>query len=127
MDKSDPAWQANFGGDPAIVGSTVYVQTHPFTVAGVAPPGFFGDRMIERPPDFWMPLSNEPTIEGAGTSLWSQGEADTAWLYLLGRVRPQTSIPALQTKLSADGIVISVQDAAKTDVIGRTAHIPLAS
>jgi macrolide transport system ATP-binding/permease protein len=99
---SYPAWQTNFAGDPAIVGSTVYVQTHPFTVVGVAPPGFFGDRIIERPPDFWMPLSNEPTIEGAATSLWNQGDEDTAWLYLLGRVRPQTSIPALQAKLSAN-------------------------
>ena len=72
------SWQTDFAGDPGIVGSTVYVQTHPFTVAGVAPPGFFGDRVIERPPDFWLPLANEPTIEGAGTSLWSQGDEDTA-------------------------------------------------
>jgi predicted permease len=97
---SYPAWQSVFAGDPTIVGSTVYVQTHPFTVVGITPPGFFGDRIVERPPDFWMPLSNEPTIEGAGTSLWPQGDADTAWLYLLGRARPQTSIPALQAKLS---------------------------
>lgn len=95
------AWQSDFAGDPAIVGSTVYVRMHPFTVVGVTPPGFFGDRIIERPPDLWMPLSNEPTIEGPGTSLWPQGEEDTAWLYLLGRVRPQTSIPALQAKVSA--------------------------
>jgi macrolide transport system ATP-binding/permease protein len=95
------AWQSDFAGDPAIVGSTVYVRTHPFTVVGVTPPGFFGDRIVERPPDLWMPLSNEPTIEGPGTSLWPQGEEDTAWLYLLGRVRPQTSIPALQAKVSA--------------------------
>ena len=95
------AWQSDFAGDPAIVGSTVYVQTHPFTVVGIAPPGFFGDRIVDRPPDFWMPLANEPTIEGAATSLWPQGDEDTAWLYLLGRVRPETSIPALQAKLSA--------------------------
>ncbi len=99
---SYPAWQSDFAGDPGVVGSTVYVQTHPFTVVGIAPPGFFGDRIIERPPDFWIPLSNEPTIEGAGTSLWSQGKEDTAWLYLLGRVRPQTNIPALQAKLSVN-------------------------
>jgi predicted permease len=95
------AWQSDFAGDPAIVGSTVYVQTHPFTVAGIAPPGFFGDRVIDRPPDVWVPLANEPTIEGAGTSLEPQGEEDTAWLYLLGRVHPQTNIAALQTRLSA--------------------------
>jgi macrolide transport system ATP-binding/permease protein len=95
------AWQSNFAGDPAIVGSTVYVQTHPFTVAGIAPPGFYGDRIVEHPPDVWLPLSNEPTIEGAGTSLWNQGHEDTQWLYLLGRVQPQTNIAALQSKLSA--------------------------
>jgi macrolide transport system ATP-binding/permease protein len=95
------SWQSDFAGDPSIVGSTVDVQTHPFLVAGIAPPGFFGDRVVERPPDLWVPLANEPAIEGAGTSLWSQGNEDTAWLYLLGRVRPETNIAALQDKLSA--------------------------
>ena len=96
------SWQSDFAGDPGVIGSTLYLQTHPFTVAGIAPPGFFGDRLMERPPDFWVPLANEPTIEGAGSSLWSQGKEDTAWLYLLGRVRPQVSLPALQAKLSTD-------------------------
>lgn len=95
------AWQSDFGGDPAIVGSTVYVQTNPFTVVGIAPPRFFGDRIAPRPPDLWMPLSQEPAINGAGTSLWPKGHEDDAWLYLLGRVRPQTEVPALQSKLSA--------------------------
>ena len=53
-------WQTEFAADPGIVGSTVYVQTHPFRVAGIAPPGFFGDRVIPNPPDFWMPLASEP-------------------------------------------------------------------
>ncbi len=95
------AWESDYAADPAVVGSTVYVQTHPFTVVGIAPPGFFGDRIAERPPDLWLPLSNEPAINGPGTSLWPEGDHDTAWLYLLGRARPQTSIPALQAKLSA--------------------------
>jgi len=95
-------WQSDFAGDPNIVGSTVYVQTHPFTVAGIAPTGFFGDRVIERPPDMWVPLANEPTIEGPGSSLWSQGEEDTAWLYLLGRAGPGTNVATVQAKLSGE-------------------------
>lgn len=95
------SWQSNFAGNSAIIGSTVYVQTHPFTVVGIAPPGFFGDRIVEHPPDFWMPLSDEPTIEGQGSDLWPKGDEDSAWFYLLGRVRPQTQVPALQAKLSA--------------------------
>jgi macrolide transport system ATP-binding/permease protein len=94
-------WQSIFGGDQGIVGATVYVEGHAFTVAGIAPPGFFGDRIADRPPDFWMPLSIEPVIDDPGANLWPQGDHDTAWLYLLGRVRPQTNIPALQSKLSA--------------------------
>ena len=50
------AWETEFGRDPGIVGATVSVQKHPFTVAGVAPPGFFGDRIASIPPDFWTPL-----------------------------------------------------------------------
>lgn len=95
------AWQSYFAGDASVVGSTVYVQTHPFTVVGIAPPSFYGDRIVERPPDFWIPVSNEPIINGQGSDLWPKGEEDSAWFYLLGRVRPQTNITALQAKLSA--------------------------
>ncbi|MGA7765390.1 MAG: ABC transporter permease [Candidatus Sulfotelmatobacter sp.] len=92
------SWQADLAGDPGVVGSTVFVETHPFTVAGIAPPGFFGDRVSERPPDFWMPLANEPVIEGAGSTLMRH--SDTGWLYPLGRMRPGVNIGALQVKLS---------------------------
>lgn len=90
-------WQADFAADPAIVGSTVYVQTHPFVVAGIAPPGFFGDRIIANPPDFWMPLANETVLEGSNSSL---KDPDSLWLYPLGRVRPGVNTGVLQAKLS---------------------------
>jgi macrolide transport system ATP-binding/permease protein len=90
-------WQADFARDPRLVGSTVYVQGHPFTVAGIAPPGFFGDRVVTRPPDFWMPLSTDPVMEGASSSL-TQGDED--WLYAIGRVRSGVNLNALETKLS---------------------------
>jgi macrolide transport system ATP-binding/permease protein len=90
-------WQTDFAADPSVVGSTIYGQTHPFTVVGVAPPGFFGDRIIPNPPDFWMPLASEPAIEGANSAL---KQSDEEWLYPIGRVRPGTNIGALQAKLS---------------------------
>jgi len=91
------AWQTEFASDPSIVGSTIYIQAKPFTVAGIAPPGFFGDRITDTPPDFWVPLSTEPYLYGAGSNLH---HPDTTWLYPLGRVRPGTNIGALQAKLS---------------------------
>ncbi len=91
-------WQTDFAADPRVVGSTIYVQTHPFTVVGVAPRGFFGDRIIPNPPDFWMPLASEPVIEGANSALKQSNEG---WLYPIGRVRPGINIGMLQAKLSA--------------------------
>ena len=90
-------WQSEYAGDPGIVGSTVFVQTHPFTVAGITPPGFFGDRIIQFPPDFWLPLASEPLIEGVHSGL---GQKDEHWLWVLGRLRPGVNSSALQTKLS---------------------------
>ncbi len=91
------AWQTEFAGDPSIVGSTISVQTKPFTVVGIAAPGFFGDRVTQRPPDFWMPVSTEPYLRSSSSILH---HADSNWLYALGRVRPGTNIGALQAKLS---------------------------
>ncbi|MGB7549305.1 MAG: ABC transporter permease, partial [Terracidiphilus sp.] len=92
------AWQGEYASDPSIIGSTVFIQARPFTVVGVAPPGFFGDRVTDSPPDFWMPIHTEPYVRGEASSILHQPEAH--WLYPIGRVRPGTNIGALQTKLT---------------------------
>ena len=92
------SWKGEFASDPAIVGSTIYIQTHPFTVIGITPPGFFGDRVSDIPPEFWMPIQTEPYLRGSSSILH---HGDSHWLYILGRVRPGQSISALQSKTSA--------------------------
>jgi macrolide transport system ATP-binding/permease protein len=91
------AWQTEFSGDPSIVGSTISIQTQPFTVVGIAPPGFFGDRVTDAPADFWMPVNAEPYMRGTSSILH---HADSNWLYAIGRVKPGTNIGVLQAKLS---------------------------
>jgi macrolide transport system ATP-binding/permease protein len=91
------AWQTEFAADPAIVGSTIFIQTKPFTVVGIAPPGFFGDRVSDNPPDVWMPVQTEPYVRGDSSIL---NHPDSHWLYPIGRVRPGTNIGELQAKLS---------------------------
>lgn len=39
------AWKNNYAGDPSVVGTTFWVNTKPVTIAGIAPEGFFGDRL----------------------------------------------------------------------------------
>lgn len=91
------AWQGEYSGDPSILDSIIYIQAKPFTVIGIAPPGFFGDRVTDTPPDFWMPLHTEPYIEAGDAILH---EPESHWLYLLGRVRAGTNVAALQSKLT---------------------------
>ena len=90
-------WQGEFASDPSIVGSTIFIQARPFTVVGIAPPGFFGDRVSDSPPDFWLPLQTELYIRGDSSILH---HSDSHWLYPLGRVRPGTNVTALQSKIS---------------------------
>jgi len=91
------AWQTEFAADSSLVGSTIFIQTRPFTVIGIAPPGFFGDRVSDTPPAFWMPLASEPYVHGSNSILH---HADSNWLYPLGRVAPGINIGTLQAKLS---------------------------
>jgi predicted permease len=93
------SWQGNFGSDPKIVGKTLSFQGHPVTVVGIAPPGFYGDRLTTSPSAFWLPLSLEPTIQGAFSILRSP---TINWLYLIGRVKPGTSLAALASQMTTN-------------------------
>jgi len=93
-------WQRDYAEDPSIVGSTFVLNTYPVTILGITPPAFYGDRMTDAPPDFYIPMVLEPQLGPAHpTSLLHSRGAN--WLYLLGRIRPGTNVTALQAKMSA--------------------------
>ena len=91
------AWQANFGSDPGVVGKTFTFDNHPITIVGIAPSGFFGDRVSPTPPAFWLPLSLEPLLEGSYSILRSP---TSNWLYLLGRAKPGVNTKALGAEMT---------------------------
>src|SRR5215472_8954321 len=91
------AWQSSHAADRNLVGSTVYIQSRPVTIVGIAPPGFFGDRVNSNPPAFWIPVNAEPALEGETTVL---KVAESNWLYILGRVKPGVAPKALESKIS---------------------------
>jgi predicted permease len=95
---SHRVWQTTYASDPSVVGSTFVVEGHPFTVIGVAPPGFFGETLESDPPDVWVPLQQEPMISG-GSSLLHQ--SISAWLRMIGRLRPGASVDGMAPRLTA--------------------------
>ena len=91
------AWQQDYAGDPSVVGSSFYINTKPATVIGVAPKGFYGDRIDTNPPKYFLPMNAMDPVIGAPYF----NDPDTQWAYIIGRVKPGASIPALQAKASA--------------------------
>ncbi len=92
------AWQQQYGSDPTIVGSSMSLDGHPFTVVGVTPPGFFGETLRSNPPDVWIPLQQEPLLHGNNALL----HKFPAWLRVIGRLRPGASATALPARLTND-------------------------
>jgi len=67
---------------------------------GVAPPGFFGAKIdADSMPDVWLPLTMEPLIAGGATRL---KDPRSAWLDLIGRVRPETDTKKLEAQIQAE-------------------------
>jgi macrolide transport system ATP-binding/permease protein len=90
------AWQEDYAGDPSVVGSTFYINTKPATIIGVAPKGFYGDRIATNPPKYFLPMNSMDEVIGAPYFT----DPDTQWAYIIGRIKPGISLPALQAKAS---------------------------
>jgi predicted permease len=76
-------WQTHFAGDPSIIGKTVEINLHPYTIVGVAPKGFQGCKSGLRT-DIWIPLGMDAQIWG-----WNRMDIRSAsWLNVLGVLRP---------------------------------------
>ncbi|HEY6805739.1 MAG TPA: ABC transporter permease [Pyrinomonadaceae bacterium] len=83
---SDRYWQQVLNSDPSVVGKTFLINGANFTIVGVTPPAFFGER-VRRAPDFWLPLSFQPQVEMRKSTLDDKG---VYWLSLMGRLRNVT-------------------------------------
>jgi len=73
-------WHTRFQDDRGVVGRTVQLNRRPFTIAGVAPPGFHGTLMFFSP-DFFVPI-----VSLEDNLLTARG---TRWISLvLGHLKP---------------------------------------
>jgi predicted permease len=81
-------FQRQFNGDPSALGKTIRIQSHDYTLIGIARPGFYG-YTVGQSTDLWIPLSMErafsrPGWNGLGANFFQS-------LYLIGRLRPGVS------------------------------------
>jgi len=76
-------WQNRFGSDRGIVGKTIQVNLHSYTVIGVAPRGFEGCKSGLRT-DLWIPLGMDGPVWN-GDRINNRG---SSWINVLGVLRP---------------------------------------
>ncbi|MGC2398375.1 MAG: ABC transporter permease [Acidobacteriaceae bacterium] len=91
------AWQQRYDADPSVVGGAFFVNTKPVTVVGIAPKGFYGDRISSTPPDFYLPIETKPVLSSSPYV----HNPEAFWLYIIGRVKPGVAMAPLQEKISA--------------------------
>ena len=81
---SNGYWKQQLHADPNAVGKVAILNGTAFTIVGIAPPEFFGER-VRRPPDYWLPLVFQPQITQRESFL---DRTDYYWLGLMGRLSP---------------------------------------
>jgi predicted permease len=93
-------WQSKYGSDPSVIGAAYDLNGHPFTIIGVTPPGFYGAKIDSSDmPDFWLPLTKEPVLDGPTARL---NNPAMGWFSLIGRVRPGVNPKTLERQLQVE-------------------------
>jgi predicted permease len=88
-------WKRRFGLDPVVIGKNIMLKDVPFTIIGVAPPGFSGFE-VGRSPDLWWPLQMTPRVDQGSPIL---NRPTSRWLHLMGRLRPDTTVAGAREDL----------------------------
>ena len=88
-------WQKRFAGDPSIVGKTIQINLHPYTIVGVAPRGFQGCKTGLRS-DIWIPLGMDKQVWGS-TRIENR---DGLWLNVLGKLAPGVDHSQTESELN---------------------------
>lgn len=111
-------WQRQFGGDPTIVGRTVFLNRRSLTVIGVTAPGFQGTDL--RAPDLWVPLLlRTQLIPEEPTRLTAR---DFSFLRIVGRLKPGVSLAEARQELGTLALQ-SDADAAITGYASRKTQV----
>ena len=93
---SEPFWRSQLGADPRIVGTVVTVNNRPFTVVGVAAPGFRGT-IPHLAADAFVPMMMQAAVR-SGDKLTNRGDN---WLEPVVKLAPGVTLEQAQADMRA--------------------------
>jgi predicted permease len=94
------AWEQKLGRAPSAIGSSFSVNGQPVTIVGIAPPGFFSERLSPTPPALWLPIQMLPIIRPVDADLLERGSQE--WLNLIGRIEPGAKQATIQAQMQVE-------------------------
>lgn len=92
-------WKGRFGGDLAVVGKPIQVNGTPFTIIGVAAPGFFGVSPAVKPKIF-LPVARIGLPDSGSNFKTFFADGNFYWIELMGRLKPGVTMAAAQARLA---------------------------
>ncbi len=105
-----PAWKNYFAADPNIVGKTVRINKHPYTIVGVTPEGFYGTEKFLQP-DIFVPMANQASLDGVN---WLESRRQKT-VYPIVRIKDGITLIQVQAELDTIAARIQRQDPAEED------------
>lgn len=89
-------WKRTLSRTPDIIGLQLRVNNFPYTVVGVASPGFYGDTVGDKQ-DFWVPMAMQTWMQPGRPRL---EKVQVSWLRCLGRLKPGVSASQAESNLN---------------------------
>ncbi len=90
-------WQTHFAGRSDVIGQTLNLNEHAYTVVGVTPEAFQGSQTGIRT-DLYVPLMMEQSFVSLGDLLHAHGYF---WLTVMGRLKPGVTLKQAQEEMTA--------------------------
>jgi macrolide transport system ATP-binding/permease protein len=88
-------WARRFGSDPKVLGRTVHLNGHPFTVIGVAPQNFYGT-IVGINAEYFVPMMMQPQVL-PGEDI---EERWPTFVHMMGRLKPGITMAQAQAEMS---------------------------
>ena len=89
-------WQTHFGARPDVVGQSIEINKHAYTIVGVTPAVFQGSQTGVRT-EIWVPIMMEAQLDARGDLIHDH---HNFWLLLFGRLKPGVSLAQAQAEMT---------------------------
>ena len=105
-----PAWKSLFSADPNVVGKTIRINKHPYTIVGVTQEGFNGTWKFLQP-NFFVPMANEASLDGIN---WLNDRLAKP-VFPIARLKDGITLPQAQAELKTIAARIRRQNPKEED------------